>query len=642
MGSSHDKLKIPNAFIVNGVQSKENVGSRARGELENVFANGENSIPLSDIVDTNHLLAMVRERAVDACLVPYEDTIATTTKRASNECPWLFQLKQSDDGIILDVLGAFTPSSSLTKVVSKLFDTLKASLDSSGSKLSEGVCLHHRNGPDWKHHCSIWKGNNCLERDDRSITGLVSNRIPASYPKKWVYYIGDEDPTDSLNSEFETIGLQLYHRKKHQLLDYDLLRFASIDHDTMPSVEQHRDLFAAIDFFACSNISSFIGNSVSTFSAYQIVLRRGKNASWYNSRSIPLMADFLKVHRVPLVYTYTELSQSNGKSLLVGSILSARRVFGLTVEIHLLYHESFNDVDFLSWLNGVNVIVHKHEPRWLDAIEKLRVHGDAKRSHLYSHRGNYIGTWQRIDIPLFIDAEYAVLLDADTVIHEQFTIADFGHDITQGIAFSSETNELEKVPLNAGVALLNVPRLRETYTDFVQFIKTHADNNANFIMGPSDQGAYLDFYAGLQEHDEPSTFYKNIKRRGSQVNYLDATFNFKPYYTSMKTFRNRKVTHFHGLKPHDLVGVLNGRPERDFPPALRFLVRKIRDNKRASLVCNSLRDFSLVMVEDLNNLESYCKYSTPLEQVPGCVKEYKMLSNMTDETCLKHQLVDGE
>eukprot|EP01082_Thalassiosira_pseudonana_P000571 g1737.t1 g1737 contig10:2701736-2703466(-) len=569
-------------------------------------------------------------------------TIATTTKRASNECPWLFQLKQSDDGIILDVLGAFTPSSSLTKVVSKLFDTLKASLDSSGSKLSEGVCLHHRNGPDWKHRCSIWKGNNCLERDDRSITGLVSNRIPASYPKKWVYYIGDEDPTDSLNSEFETIGLQLYHRKKHQLLDYDLLRFASIDHDTMPSVEQHRDLFAAIDFFACSNISSFIGNSVSTFSAYQIVLRQGKNASWYNSRSIPLMADFLKVHRVPLVYTYTELSQSNGKSLLVGSILSARRVFGLTVEIHLLYHESFNDVDFLSWLNGVNVIVHKHEPRWLDAIEKLRVHGDAKRSHLYSHRGNYIGTWQRIDIPLFIDAEYAVLLDADTVIHEQFTIADFGHDITQGIAFSSETNELEKVPLNAGVALLNVPRLRETYTDFVQFIKTHADTNANFIMGPSDQGAYLDFYAGLQEHDEPSTFYKNIKRRGSQVNYLDATFNFKPYYTSMKTFRNRKVTHFHGLKPHDLVGVLNGRPERDFPPALRFLVRKIRDNKRASLVCNSLRDFSLVMVEDLNNLESYCKYSTHLEQVPGCVKEYKMLSNMTDETCLKHQLVDGE
>ena len=75
MGSSHDKLKIPNAFIVNGVQSKENVGSRARGELENVFANGENSIPLSDIVDTNHLLAMVRERAVDACLVPYEELL---------------------------------------------------------------------------------------------------------------------------------------------------------------------------------------------------------------------------------------------------------------------------------------------------------------------------------------------------------------------------------------------------------------------------------------------------------------------------------------------------------------------------------------------------------------------------------------
>jgi hypothetical protein len=56
-----------------------------------------------------------------------------------------------------------------------------------------------------------------------------------------------------------------------------------------------------------------VGNSVSTFSAAQTALRRGSNSSWYNSRSIPLLADFLKVGVIPVVYTYTEQSQAMGK-----------------------------------------------------------------------------------------------------------------------------------------------------------------------------------------------------------------------------------------------------------------------------------------------------------------------------------------
>ena len=84
----------------------------------------------------------------------------------------------------------------------------------------------------------------------------------------------------------------------------------------------------------------------------------------------------------------------------------------------------------------------------------MRQHGDPAASNLFLHEGNYFGTWQRIDIPLFIDTEYCLLLDSDTLLTKPFTLADFGLNLTRGIAMSSEINFDEKVPSNAGVTLI--------------------------------------------------------------------------------------------------------------------------------------------------------------------------------------------
>ena len=109
--------------------------------------------------------------------------------------------------------------------------------------------------------------------------------------------------------------------------------------------------------------------------------------------------------------------------------------------------------------------------------------------------GNYIGTWQRIDIPLFVNAEYVLLVDCDTIITAPFTFADFQGEMTKSISFSAEFNEKDTEPWNAGVALLNVPYLRETYQGFLEFIGGHK-NNAPFkfktkagelVEAPSDQ-----------------------------------------------------------------------------------------------------------------------------------------------------------
>ena len=73
--------------------------------------------------------------------------------------------------------------------------------------------------------------------------------------------------------------------------------------------------------------------------------------------------------------------------------------------------------------------------------------GDPNTSHLFAHAGNYLGTWQRIDIPNFIESEYMLYLDADTVVTEAFTSGDFGLDITANIAFSIEGEDVRnKIP----------------------------------------------------------------------------------------------------------------------------------------------------------------------------------------------------
>jgi hypothetical protein len=70
------------------------------------------------------------------------------------------------------------------------------------------------------------------------------------------------------------------------------------------------------------------------------------------------------------------------------------------------------------------------------------------------------------------------MLDCDTIVLEPFTFGDFDKHMTRSIAFSAEMDEDLKEPWNAGVALMNLPYLRQTYNDFLEVRVTKRESDA--------------------------------------------------------------------------------------------------------------------------------------------------------------------
>lgn len=286
------------------------------------------------------------------------------------------------------------------------------------------------------------------------------------------------------------------------------------------------------------------------------------------------------MYQIPIVYTYTELSQQSGKHLLQVSILSVKKQMPQS-KIHILYHGR-EDKAFRMWLVRQGVHIHQHDPVWRGQIEAMRKNGDPATSHLFLHPGNYFGTWQRIDIPLFINSEYSLLLDSDTIVLKPFTLADFGLDLTYGIAMSAEFVP-DSRPVNAGVVLMNIPRMRQTYHDFLEFIMQHVSSAKFDAPSPSDQGAYMDFYR-------------------NDLRFMPHVFNFKPYWKlSDISYEVPLILHFHGAKPHDYLKRIMGD---ECDSALRTLCNRAM---RMPFLCEAMQHFAQMSVS-IDPL-SYCSAS---------------------------------
>jgi len=576
-------------------------------------------------------------------------------------CAGMQSLHQADAELVRQILQAFRPSKQIQTLISGISANLEqrnsrnsrgsqnshdengavvggASGSSSSASASEGVCVHHRDGQDWYDHCARWGSindgiyrGNCLGVPGRSFLESLEDR-GLSKERSWVYYCGDHELPRALRSspydvvsrndlmepaDLDAVAALFYNyqnqdEQQQQQHEGGLQQQPPIQGGAVASpignginlLQQHsgnlRDLWALIDFYVCSNLELFIGNSVSTFSAIQIALRRGEDAFWYNSQSIPL-GDIWRVYQVPIVYTYTELSMESGKYMLQASIASVRKHMPHN-KIHILYHGT-EDKAFRLWLAKRNVKVHQHDPAWRQQIEKMRMNGDPAASHLFLHSGNYFGTWQRIDIPKYVNSEYALLLDADTLVMKPFTLADFGLDLTYAIAMSAEFHP-NNIPLNAGVTLMNVPRMRQTYDDFLQFILQHVHSAKFDHPAPSDQGAYLEFY-------------------DNQVRFLDRNFNFKPYW-QQSAIGNQDpfVVHFHGAKPHDYMRQILGDP---CDKATQFLCDQAME---LPFLCRAIQQFAQYS-RSVGNQVSYCNASFKGDKAQAffCTEILLMLSS---------------
>jgi hypothetical protein len=567
------EVLVPDYFIVNGVQHTDDA----------VLPTDDNSIPFGDAFDQEFFIQQIQKLGIRATFVTFD------SDKPQIPCQGMNTFHHADPRVVFQVLNAFRPSKKIKTLISGVTNKIK--------DRDEGICLHHRDGEDWHDHCARWGSikdgvyrGNCLGVPGRTFLQSLKDR--GLTDSRWIYYCGDHEVPKALKTSKYTV------LSRDDLVDQADIRAVEAVKNGQPI----RDLWALIDFFVCGQLKHFIGNSVSTFSAIQIALRDGNHVHWYNSQSIPL-GDLWRIYQIPIVYTYTELSAASGKHLLQASISSVRQQMPSN-KIHILYHGD-DDKEFRSWLREKDVIIHRHRPTWKDQIETMRQNGDPSKSHLFLHAGNYLGTWQRIDIPLFIDSEYCLLLDADTIVLRPFTLADFGLDLTPGIAMSAEYRP-DEVPSNAGVTLMNVPHMRQSYFKFLEFILKHVGTGTFNHPSPSDQGAYLEFYDPV-------------------VRFLSRSFNFKPYWKGSAIKEKEPfIVHFHGAKPHDFLKfVMGGKCDN----AIQFLCDQ---TMTLPYLCLAMRIFARASVS-VDGV-AYCTASfTKPEEVAFCNYMLKALVSTNDK-----------
>ena len=545
--TNHLDVNIPDAFIVSGAQISD----------LDLLPSETDFIPLRRAFDIEHMLNHIHSYGIAARIV---------APRIEN-CIGFSLVGQANQTLMMDLLTAFRPSHIFNSIISQGINSLR--LDT-----NNGVCFHHRDGQDWKKHCERWSSiddgvyrGNCLGLNESLDESLEVRGLDSE--KNFIFFCGDDDFPKSIElSNFDIITKR------------DVLSVKNVDYIQRMYGTNIRDVFALIDFFLCETFETFVGNSVSTWSALQIVRRRSESSYWYNSGSVPL-STILHSYFVPIVYTYTERSATTGKFLLKASILSVRKHMP-ECPIHILYNGD-TDNHFLKWLKNIKVTIHYHDPAWKGDIETMRLTGSEGDSHLFAHSGNYFGTWQRIDLPLFIKAEYCLLLDSDTVVKRSFTLADFGLKLTSSISMGAEFNPHDTIIKNAGVMLMNIPYLRKTHSNFLAFVLAHRDGQKYNNPCPSDQGAYIDFY-------------------GESMQVLPGAFNFKPYWNLQDHhFDSAYIIHFHGVKPFDYQKKILGIT---CDPATDFICNNIPSYP---FLCASLQLFYKSLNTDPIMISEFCE-----------------------------------
>ena len=182
------------------------------------------------------------------------------------------------------------------------------------------------------------------------------------------------------------------------------------------------------------------------------------------------------------------------------------------------------------WMTEMGVRISMRNPEWGDDIAALagaRSNANAHHSHLYASRDMIVGTWQRIDIPLLpgLPYDYVLFTDSDVIFRRRVNLADFGYPLPPCLGMGTEMQDTP--PYNAGVILMRLGCLRETYADFLAFIKSNKDGLYFPRYGPQDQGALNQFYE-------------------SRITRIPKKWNAKPYHEEEP---GAVIVHFHGPKP---------------------------------------------------------------------------------------------
>eukprot|EP00438_Fugacium_kawagutii_P008097 Skav222118 [mRNA] locus=scaffold1181:490907:492310:- [translate_table: standard] len=370
----------------------------------------------------------------------------------------------------------------------------------------------------------------------------------------------------------------------YTIVTHDMVSEMMISDGWTSNSKHHKMFWPAVNFLLGLNAEHFIGNSVSVFSGLlmQVRLHLGKKSIHYNGGGVPLQDTnqmnpskklAMPTFRTPIKWLFCiqrrtqQGQQGPGQSsqpdialnMATVAIKSALQKTSLIpVGVTLADPTS----EFAAQMVSMGVRLIYHTPSWVDYVESTirkwngssdRFAGGKKPSHLLSDVDAMVGTFMRIDIPILgILDPFVFYADIDVIFQRDVTwqgllgqhvkvmerndfargMHQFGRPNEDGLptyfSMSAEVGMVKK-PMNAGVMLLNMLSLRDTYDSFLAFIVDSGD--ITWEIGPGDQGALMTFYR--QTNGTPS------------YSFLPLEFNWKAYWPKNP---EAALVHFHGPK----------------------------------------------------------------------------------------------
>lgn len=400
--------------------------------------------------------------------------------------------------------------------------------------------LHLRIEDDWLFHCNRWSNikdgivrDNCYNNTDTIHEYLQAINISPDVP----LYVAAYWP--GVSTERAQHALKALSGAGYKVVtSRDLANILS----TSNAWEAQREMGALLDYGLAKDCVRFCGNSVSTFSALAILERRhaGQWAAYYNGGNMPLTTMLPGLHQMPWVFTANSWSEPYDY-MIKAAVKSSIRHGGF--KPYCLFSGRKNS-NIYRWLAFHNVTLLQHKPAWREQlleVAKSKMKENVRFSPLYKSANMLVSTCQRLDVsrmPLLDQYTYVLYTDADVYFRRRITLNDFSLPLPMSVGMASETPGVPGG--NAGVMLMHLPRLRTTYTKFIEFILSNKQGLHFGQYGPADQGAFNEFY---KDEMPPHP--------------LSQVFNTRPFGVVL---HDASIVHFHGPKPAGyLQYVHNGR-----------------------------------------------------------------------------------
>jgi len=204
------------------------------------------------------------------------------------------------EAFVLDVLAALVPAPARAAAVDALVARLGAVGCGGGARACAFDALHLRYEDDWLRHCDAWTSiRDGVTRDNCGVLSPLA--LVAKLATQGVGAGGAPLFVAVQEGQLRDPALLAALRRAFNVVTKAQLQPPGA------AAALSREEAALLDYFVCLRARTFVGNSVSSFSALLIAERRaaGAVATWYNGGNVPL-EELFPVFRVPWIFTYND------------------------------------------------------------------------------------------------------------------------------------------------------------------------------------------------------------------------------------------------------------------------------------------------------------------------------------------------